>query len=68
MLFTTDNKRTWRIELVDKRTAPVKLAVYRPSLNQETSASALLQLFPWVEQRNVDTEIWISRSTRSYDI
>ena len=57
MLFKVDNKRTWRIEFVDQRTAPVKLAVLRPSLNQETSVSALFQLFPWVEKRNVDTEI-----------
>ena len=44
MLFTTVNKRTWRIELVDQLTAPVKLVVFQPSLNQETSVSAFPQL------------------------
>ena len=33
MLFTTDNKRTWRIELIDQRTAPVKLAVFQSNVN-----------------------------------
>ena len=44
MLFTTVYKRSWRIEVVDRLTAPVKLAIFRPALNQETSVSAFPQL------------------------
>ena len=45
MLLTTVKKRSWRIEVVDQLTAPVKLAVFRPSLNKEMSESAFPQLF-----------------------
>ena len=44
LLFTTVNKRSWFIEVVDQLTAPVKLAVFRPSQNQEKFESALPQL------------------------
>ena len=44
LLFKTLNKRSGRIEEVDQLTAPVKLAVFRPSQNQEKSESVLLQL------------------------
>ena len=43
MLFTTVNKRIWRTELVVQLTAPVKSALFRPSLNQEMSVSAFPQ-------------------------
>ena len=43
MLFITV-KRSSRTEVVDQLTALVKLAVFRPSLNQETSKSAFPQL------------------------
>ena len=56
MLFTTVNKRTWRIELVDQLTAPIKLAVFRLSLNQETSVSALLY------SRGSNNATWTRRS------
>ena len=44
LLFTTVNKCSWRIEVVDQLTAPVKLAVFQPRQNQEKSKSAFLQL------------------------
>ena len=44
LLFTTVYKRSWLTEVVDQLTAPVKLAVFRPSQNQEKSESALPQL------------------------
>ena len=44
MLFKTVNKRSWRIEVVDQQIAPVKLAVFRLSLNQEKSESAFFRL------------------------
>ena len=44
MLFTTVNKRPWRIEVVDQLRALVKLSVFRPNQNQETFESAFPQL------------------------
>ena len=57
MLFTTVNKRSWRIEVVDQPTAPVKLAVFWPSQNQEKSESALSQL-----SRGSNNAMWTRKS------
>ena len=53
LLFTTVNERSW----VDQLTAPVKLAVFRPSQNQEKSESALPQL-----SRGLNNATWTRKS------
>ena len=57
MLFTTVNKRSWRIEAVDQLRAPVKLAVFRPTQNREKSESAFPQL-----PRGSNNAMWTQKS------
>ena len=57
MLFTTVNKPSWRIEIVDHLTALVKLAVFQPSQNQEKSESAFPQL-----SRGSNNATWTRKS------
>ena len=45
--FTTVNKRSLVIEVFNRLITPVKLAVFRPSQDQEKSELALLRLSPW---------------------
>ena len=56
-LFITVNKRSRVIEVVDQLTAPVKLAVFQPSQNQEKSESALPQL-----SRGSNNTTWAQKS------
>ena len=62
LLFTTVNKRSWLIEVVDQLTAPLKFAGTKRSPNQ------LFPNFPVGRTRNVDTEIRTRRSTRNFDL
>ena len=57
LLFTTVNKRSWVIEVVDQLTVPVKLVVFRASQNQEKSESALPQL-----SRGSNNAMWTRKS------
>ena len=54
------NKCSWVIEVVDQLTVPVKLAVFRPSQNQEKCESALPQF-----SRGLNNATWVRKSEQA---